>query len=152
MLKRAHTKEHFSRLPYSTALLAPRPSSRALNPRRSQNRRHSAGAVKVQTWPESVLQFFTGDYSAFQDTPVDSLRPNWWVLGIAPSQGNLPAVRGQAPWVCVRPRRREDGFRYEDWFPKEPNVGYETLIHDVMIGDQTLFMRADMVEQAWRIV
>ena len=28
------------------------------------------------------------------------------------------------------------------------NVGYETLIHDVMIGDQTLFMRADMVEQA----
>ena len=43
-------------------------------------------------------------------------------------------------------------FRYEDWFPKEPNVGYETLIHDVMIGDQTLFMRADMVEQAWRIV
>ena len=43
-------------------------------------------------------------------------------------------------------------FRYDDWFPKEPNVGYETLIYDVMIGDQTLFMRADMVEQAWRIV
>ena len=35
-----------------------------------------------------------------------------------------------------------------DWFPKEPNVGYETLIYDVMTGDQTLFMRADMVEQA----
>jgi glucose-6-phosphate 1-dehydrogenase len=43
-------------------------------------------------------------------------------------------------------------FRYDDWFPKEPNVGYETLIYDVMIGDPTLFMRADMVEQAWRIV
>jgi len=43
-------------------------------------------------------------------------------------------------------------FRYDDWFPKEPNVGCETLIHDVIIGDQTLFMRADMVEQAWRIV
>jgi glucose-6-phosphate 1-dehydrogenase len=26
------------------------------------------------------------------------------------------------------------------------------LIYDVMIGDPTLFMRADMVEQAWRIV
>ena len=37
-------------------------------------------------------------------------------------------------------------FHYDDWFPKEPNVGYET------IGDPTLFMRADMVEQAWRIV
>jgi glucose-6-phosphate 1-dehydrogenase len=43
-------------------------------------------------------------------------------------------------------------FRYNDWFPKEPNVGYETLIYDVMIGDPTLFMRADMVEQTWRIV
>jgi glucose-6-phosphate 1-dehydrogenase len=43
-------------------------------------------------------------------------------------------------------------FRYDDWFPKEPNVGYETLLYDVMIGDPTLFMRADMVEQTWRIV
>jgi hypothetical protein len=43
-------------------------------------------------------------------------------------------------------------FRYDDWFPKEPNVGYETLIYDVMIGDPTLFMRADMVEQTWRVV
>jgi len=43
-------------------------------------------------------------------------------------------------------------MRYDEWFPKEPNVGYETLIYDVMIGDPTLFMRADMVEQAWRVV
>jgi glucose-6-phosphate 1-dehydrogenase len=43
-------------------------------------------------------------------------------------------------------------FHYNDWFPKEPNVGYETLIYDVMVGDPTLFMRADMVEEAWRIV
>jgi glucose-6-phosphate 1-dehydrogenase len=43
-------------------------------------------------------------------------------------------------------------FRYDDYFPKLSNVGYETLIHDVMSGDQTLFMRADMVESSWRIV
>jgi glucose-6-phosphate 1-dehydrogenase len=43
-------------------------------------------------------------------------------------------------------------FHYNDWFPKEPNAGYETLLYDVMIGDPTLFMRADMVEQAWRVV
>ena len=43
-------------------------------------------------------------------------------------------------------------FHYDDWFPKEPNVGYETLLYDVIIGDPTLFMRADMVEQTWRIV
>ena len=43
-------------------------------------------------------------------------------------------------------------FHYDDAFPKEPNVGYETLLLDVMIGDPTLFMRADMIEQGWRIV
>jgi glucose-6-phosphate 1-dehydrogenase len=36
-------------------------------------------------------------------------------------------------------------FHYDDWFPKEPNVGYETLVYDVMIGEPTLFMRADLV-------
>ena len=43
-------------------------------------------------------------------------------------------------------------FHYRDWFPREPNVGYETLIYDCMIGDQTLFQRADMVEETWRVV
>ena len=43
-------------------------------------------------------------------------------------------------------------FSYRDWFPREPNVGYETLIYDCMIGDQTLFQRADMVEETWRVV
>ena len=43
-------------------------------------------------------------------------------------------------------------FHYDDWFAPEANVGYETLIHDVMTGNQTLFMRADMVEHTWRIV
>jgi glucose-6-phosphate 1-dehydrogenase len=43
-------------------------------------------------------------------------------------------------------------FNYDDWFPKLANVGYETLLYDVMIGDATLFMRADTVEQAWHIV
>jgi glucose-6-phosphate 1-dehydrogenase len=43
-------------------------------------------------------------------------------------------------------------FGYKDWFPPMPNVGYETLIYDCMIGDATLFQRADMVEAGWRIV
>jgi glucose-6-phosphate 1-dehydrogenase len=43
-------------------------------------------------------------------------------------------------------------FAYKDWFPPLPNVGYETLIYDCMIGDATLFQRADMVEEGWRIV
>ena len=40
-------------------------------------------------------------------------------------------------------------FKYKDWFKQAPAVGYETLIYDCLIGDATLFQRADQVEAAW---
>ena len=40
-------------------------------------------------------------------------------------------------------------FKYKDWFKQAPAVGYETLIYDCLIGDTTLFQRADQVEAAW---
>ena len=101
---------------------------------------------------EIAIRFKQAPYTAFQDTPVDTLRPNWLVLRIAPDEGiSLQfEVKRRGPVVDLAAVKMD--FHYDDWFPKEPNVGYETLIYDVMIGDQTLFMRADMVEQAWRIV
>ena len=43
-------------------------------------------------------------------------------------------------------------FDYQDYFKLAPSTGYETLIYDCMIGDATLFKRADEVEAGWRIV
>jgi glucose-6-phosphate 1-dehydrogenase len=43
-------------------------------------------------------------------------------------------------------------FSYDDSFMVEPDEAYERLIHDVLHGDQSLFVREDAVEQAWRIV
>lgn len=40
-------------------------------------------------------------------------------------------------------------FRYADYFKAEPQAGYERLLYDCMIGDATLFQRADMVEAGW---
>jgi len=101
---------------------------------------------------EIAIRFKQAPYTAFQDTPVDALRPNWLVLRIAPDEGiSLQfEVKRRGPVVDLAAVKMD--FHYDDWFPKEPNVGYETLIYDVMIGDPTLFMRADMVEQAWRVV
>jgi glucose-6-phosphate 1-dehydrogenase len=74
------------------------------------------------------------------------------VLRIAPDEGiSLQfEVKRRGPVMDLAAVKM--GFHYDDWFTKEPNVGYETLLYDVMIGDPTLFMRADMVEQTWRIV
>jgi glucose-6-phosphate 1-dehydrogenase len=101
---------------------------------------------------EIAIRFKQAPYAAFQDTPVDTLPPNWLVLRIAPDEGiSLQfEVKRRGPVMDLAAVKMD--FHYDDWFPKEPNVGYETLIYDVMIGDPTLFMRADMVEQTWRIV
>jgi glucose-6-phosphate 1-dehydrogenase len=43
-------------------------------------------------------------------------------------------------------------FSYADYFGSEPSTGYETLLYDAMIGDQTLFHRMDLVEAGWCVV
>jgi glucose-6-phosphate 1-dehydrogenase len=101
---------------------------------------------------EIAIRFKQAPHTAFQDTPVDTLRPNWLVLRIAPDEGISLQFEVKRPGPVVDLAAVKMDFRYDDWFPKEPNVGYETLLYDVMIGDPTLFMRADMVEQTWRIV
>jgi glucose-6-phosphate 1-dehydrogenase len=101
---------------------------------------------------EIAIRFKQAPYAPFDDTPVAALPPNWLVLQIQPDEGiSLQfEVKRPGPMMELAPVRME--FRYGDWFRQEPNVGYETLIYDVMIGDQTLFQRADQVESAWRVV
>jgi len=101
---------------------------------------------------EIAICFKQAPYAAFQDTPVDTLPRNWLVLRIAPDEGISLQFGLKRPGPVVDLAAVKMDFHYKDWFPKEPNVGYETLLHDVMLGDPTLFMRADMVEQGWRIV
>jgi glucose-6-phosphate 1-dehydrogenase len=101
---------------------------------------------------EIAIRFKQAPYAAFQDTPVNTLRPNWLLLRIAPDEGISLQFEVKRPGPAVDLAAVKMDFRYDDWFPKEPNVGYETLLYDVMIGDPTLFMRADMVEHAWRVV
>jgi len=101
---------------------------------------------------EIAICFKQAPYAAFQGTPVECLRPNWLVLHIAPDEGISLQFEVKHRGSSMDLAAVKMGFNYDDWFPKQLTVGYETLLHDVMIGDQTLFMRADMVEQAWRIV
>jgi glucose-6-phosphate 1-dehydrogenase len=101
---------------------------------------------------EIAICFKQAPYTPFNDTPVGALRPNWLVLRIAPDEGiSLQfEVKCRGPAMDLAAVKMD--FHYDDWFQKEPNVGYETLLYDVMTGDPSLFMRADMVEQGWRIV
>lgn len=101
---------------------------------------------------EIALRFKQAPHMAFQDLPIERLRPNWLTLGIAPDERISLQFEVKRPGPAMDLAAVQMDFGYDDWFPKEPNVGYETLLYDVMTGDPTLFMRADMVEQAWRVV
>lgn len=56
------------------------------------------------------------------------------------------------PGPRVRMGGVEMDFAYKDYFGTTPSTGYETLIYDCMIGDATLFQRADNVELGWSVV
>ena len=62
-------------------------------------------------------------------------------------QPSLQMKRGQVVIDGVEMR-----FRYKDYFKVAPSTGYETLIYDCMIGDATLFQRADNIEAGWQAV
>jgi glucose-6-phosphate 1-dehydrogenase len=101
---------------------------------------------------EIAIRFKAAPYSVFQDTAVETLPPNWLVMRIAPDESISLQFQVKRRGPQVELATVDMAFKYDNWFPKQPNVGYETLLYDVMIGDATLFMRADMVEHGWRIV
>lgn len=101
---------------------------------------------------EIAIRFKPAPYAPFEDTNVATLPPNWLLLQIQPNEGIALQFEVKRPGPVVDLAAVRMAFKYDDWFPKEPNIGYETLIYDVMTGDQTLFNRADMVEETWRVV
>jgi glucose-6-phosphate 1-dehydrogenase len=101
---------------------------------------------------EIAIRFKPAPFAPFEDTDVAALPPNWLLLQIQPEEGIALQFEVKRPGPVVDLAAVRMAFKYADWFPKEPNIGYETLIYDVMMGDQTLFNRADMVEETWRVV
>jgi glucose-6-phosphate 1-dehydrogenase len=101
---------------------------------------------------EVVIQFKRAPFVLFRDTPVERLSPNLLVVQIQPKEGISLRFAAKVPGAQVRLKDVDMQFRYADFFGVKPNTGYETLLYDCMVGDATLFMRADDVEAAWAVV
>jgi glucose-6-phosphate 1-dehydrogenase len=56
------------------------------------------------------------------------------------------------PGADLRTRTVEMDFSYGSSFGMATSDAYNRLLLDAMLGDQTLFTRADEVEEAWRVV
>jgi glucose-6-phosphate 1-dehydrogenase len=101
---------------------------------------------------EVVIQFKHAPFTPFQDTAVECLQPNQLVLRIQPDECIALQFEAKVPGPRVRLGTVRMNFDYANYFGAAPSTGYETLLYDAMIGDSTLFHRADSVEAGWLIV
>lgn len=101
---------------------------------------------------EVAIQFRRAPFVLFRETPVERLMPNLLVMHIQPDEGISLRFGAKIPGPIVRVGSVDMDFHYTDYFGSEPSTGYERLLYDCMIGDATLFQRADMVEAGWSVV
>ena len=101
---------------------------------------------------EIAIHFKPAPYQIFKDTPVDQLTPNIVKIMVDPEQGMDTQFSAKVPGPVMALGKVDTSFKYKDFFDEKPNVGYETLLYDCMIGDATLFQRADNIEASWAVV
>jgi glucose-6-phosphate 1-dehydrogenase len=101
---------------------------------------------------EIVICFKPAPYAQFRDTEVDELQPTYLRIQIQPNEGMWFDLLAKRPGPALKMANIELGFAYKDFFEMQPSTGYETLIYDCLTGDQTLFQRADNIENGWRAV
>jgi glucose-6-phosphate 1-dehydrogenase len=101
---------------------------------------------------EIAIRFYQAPFALFRGTHVTKMHPNWMILRIQPDEGIALEFAAKHPGPVLKLSTVSMDFAYKTYFKVACNSGYETLIYDCMIGDATLFQRADTVEAGWRAV
>ena len=78
--------------------------------------------------------------------------PNLLALRIQPDEGIMLRFAAKVPELGLDVRSVNMDFTYGMSFTRDAPEAYETLLLDAMLGDASLFTRADEVEAAWGIV
>jgi glucose-6-phosphate 1-dehydrogenase len=99
---------------------------------------------------EIVVKFRRPPVWLFQPMGGAELHRNTLRLVIQPREGFELYFHVKAPGKPLRLDRLPLDFYYEERYPELPEA-YQTLLVDVLEGDQTLFVHADEVEAAWQI-
>ena len=99
---------------------------------------------------EIVITFRKPPVSLFESFGSIQLRSNILVLRLQPEEGFALHFDVKAPGDPFRLEHQPLGFEYAEAFGPIPEA-YQTLLLDVMEGDQTLFVHSDEVETSWRL-
>jgi glucose-6-phosphate 1-dehydrogenase len=137
--------------------------------RDSSTETYAAARFEVENWRWAGVPFYlrTGKRLALHDTEISiefrrapllllpaaqQQPPNRLVLHVQPDEQLAVHFHAKCPGPQIRLAPVEMTFAYKELQGDARSTGYETLLYDCMVGDQTSFHRADMIQAAWRIV
>jgi glucose-6-phosphate 1-dehydrogenase len=136
----------------------------------SRTETYAAMRLEIENWRWAGVPFYlrtgkrlpvrrTEIAIAFREAPhlpfhgLDAPAPaNELVISVQPNEGATLRIAAKVPGTAMRVRPVQMDFQYGAAFLRESPEAYERLLHDALMGDATLFTRADEVEAAWRIV
>jgi glucose-6-phosphate 1-dehydrogenase len=99
-----------------------------------------------------AIQFKRAPHPPFEETAAEGLRPNVLLVHVQPDEGVSLAIGAKVPGQGMMIRTVHMDFLYGGAFRTGMPEAYERLILDTMLGDSTLFTRADEVEEQWLLV
>jgi glucose-6-phosphate 1-dehydrogenase len=100
---------------------------------------------------EIAIQFKDVPLRLFRETSGDPA-PNVLAMRIQPDEGIMLRFAAKVPGLGLDVRTVNMDFAYDTSFVVDSPDAYETLILDALLGDASLFTRADEVEAAWSVV
>jgi glucose-6-phosphate 1-dehydrogenase len=99
-----------------------------------------------------AIQFKRAPHPPFGEVASEGLRPNVLLVHVQPDEGVSLAIGAKVPGQGMTIRTVHMDFLYGGAFRTSLPEAYERLVLDTLLGDGTLFTRADEVEEQWLLV
>jgi glucose-6-phosphate 1-dehydrogenase len=99
---------------------------------------------------EIAVTFKRIPHSLFASFGLDEIPPNVLVMKIQPEEGMSLSFQAKRPGSKLCMGTLNMDFSYEKVFGIKMPESYQRLLLDCMLGDQTLFMRFDTLENTWQ--
>jgi glucose-6-phosphate 1-dehydrogenase len=99
-----------------------------------------------------VIQFKEAPGYSFPAEAAETWRPNRLTISIQPEMDIRIRFQAKRPGPNMILNPVDMVFNYAEAYDNKEPEAYETLLEDVISGNPTLFMRADQVEAAWKVI
>lgn len=98
------------------------------------------------------IQFKEVPHNMFHNEEGRTPKQNRLIISIQPDMGIRFQLESKTPGLQMSLNTVDVIFDYSGQTKVDSPEAYETLLLDIVAGDQTLFMRADQVEAAWEVI